>query len=247
MFRRDSSRVPAALSLLALASGLLPLLVAGRAQAEEEETHRQMSQEEIEHWLSTEEKPGQVDEVESDEEHEAPPPPPRPHGFVVESGVGALGHLGPLKNISPISPWFHLQFGYEPLKFLMAFAEGDLIFSNTSYANPPPETRAYALYGFGGGLRFTVKPTDRVGIYAQGSIGFARISEDVLFVYGYQNADRFGLYFGGDLGVEWYQVSPHYAIAIHGGLRDYNAVLGRQLSNQQALAWTGGASLRYVF
>jgi hypothetical protein len=247
MHCRGSKASLTALWLAALAAGVAAISWAAPARADEDATHRQMTQEEIEHWLSSEQKPGQADIGETEEEEEAPPLPPRPHGFVVESSVGALGHLGPLKNISPISPWFHLQFGFEPLEWLMAFAEGDLIFSNTSYAHPPPEPRAYVFYGFGGGLRLTVKPTDRFGIYVQGDIGAARIDEDVLFAYGYQKADRLGLYFGGDLGLEWYQVSRHYAIALHGGVRDYQAVLGRTLSNQQALAWTGGLSLRYVF
>ena len=74
-----------------------------------------------------------------------------------------------MKNISPVAPWFHLQFGYEPLRFLMVFAEGDLMIANTSYAQPPPEPRTYALWGFGAGLRGTVKATDRIGLYLQGS------------------------------------------------------------------------------
>jgi hypothetical protein len=248
MHRRPSS-VPKLAWPSALGALVVPLFWALPAHAADDDTaHRQMTQGEIEHWLSTDQtEQSQADLAAPEEEEEAPPLPPRPHGFVVETGIGALGHLGPLKNISPVSPWFHLQFGFEPLSFLMLFAESDLVFSNTSYANPPPQPRAYTMYGFGGGLRITVKPTDRFGIYVQGSAGGARVDEDVLFAYGYQKADRWGLYFGGDLGLEWYQVSRHLALAIHGGVKDYNAFLKRQLSNQTALAWTGGASLRYVF
>jgi len=216
------------------------------ARADEEPERREMTQGEIETWLEGDDQPKNAD-LGVEEEPEAPPPPPRHHGFVVESSIGAMGHLGPLKNVSPTSPWFHLQFGFEPLSFLMAFAEGDLVFSNTSYANPPPEPRSYALYGGGGGLRVTVKPTDRFGIYVQGSAGAAKIDDDVLFIYGYRNADRWGLYYGGQLGLEWYQVSPHYALALHGGVKNYQGVLERDRTSQQALAWTGGAALRYVF
>jgi hypothetical protein len=205
-----------------------------------------MTEAEIDTWLVGDQKPGEKDSIEADDQEEAPPPPPRGHGFVIESSLGAMGHLGPLKNVSPTSPWFHLQLGFEPLAFLMVFGEGDLVFSNTSYANPPPEPRTYALFGFGGGLRLTVKPTDRFGIYVQGSAGGAKITEDVLYYYGYQNADQLGLYFGGQLGLEWYQVNPHMALALHGGVKDYQAVLGRDRGGQ-ALAWTGGVALRYVF
>ena len=135
----------------------LLVLWAGPAPAADEPERRQMTEAEIDTWLSREDKKAERDEAADDQE-EAPPAPPRDHGFVLESTVGALGHIGPLKNVTPTSPWFHLHFGFEPLSFLMVFAEGDLIFSNTSYAHPPPDPRTYELFGFGGGVRFTLKP-----------------------------------------------------------------------------------------
>lgn len=225
----------------------LSALWAAPAWAEDEPERRQMTEAEIDAWLQADEKPGAKDAVDADDQEEAPPAPPRGHGFVVESTVGALGHIGPLKNVSPTSPWFHLQVGFEPLAWLMVFGEGDLVFSNTSYANPPPDPRTYALFGFGGGVRLTVKPTDRLGIYVQGSAGGAKITEDVLYYYGYRNADQLGLYYGGQLGLEWYQVNPHMALAVNGGVKNYQDVLGRERGGEQALAWTGGVALRYVF
>lgn len=222
------------------------VLVVAPLVAEEEAERREMTQAEIETWLEADEGPEGGD-LGPEDQAEAPPPPPPHHGLVLESSVGALGHIGPLKNVSPTSPWFHLQLGYEPLHWLMLFGEADLVFGTTKYANPPPEPRSYALYGGGGGLRLTIKPTERVGIYLQGSVGAAKINDDVLVVYGYPNADRFGLYYAGQLGLEWYQVSPHYALAVHGGLRNYQEVLGHDRLSDPALAWTGGAAIRYVF
>jgi hypothetical protein len=152
-----------------------------------------------------------------------------------------------MRFTSPVAPWFHLQLGYEPMRFLMVFAEGDLVLSNTSYAHPPPEPRTYALWGFGGGLRGTVKPSDRVGLYLQGSVGGAEVTADVLGIYGYPNARSFNLYLAAELGVEWYQVSPHLALAVHGGVRDYTATFKRDFSSQPPLAWVSGVSLRYTF
>jgi hypothetical protein len=129
----------------------------------------------------------------------------------------------------------------------MLFAETDVAFSDTSYANPPPDPRAYALYGFGAGGRFTLHPTDRFGVYAQGSLGAARVSEDVLQVYGYRDAHDFNPYFGASLGLEWYQVNPHYALALHGGIRSYASGLGRERSSDPALAAIFGLTLRYAF
>lgn len=233
----------------AWALGLSALTLAQPAAADDEEDpeRRQMTQQEIEAWLDARNVPGTRDVGAVEEQPEAPPPPPRKQGLVVEGSVGALGHLGPMRNISPTAPWFHLQVGYEPLSWLMVFAEGDTAFATTSYANPPPEPRSYAFYGFGGGLRFTVRPTDRFGIYAQGSFGLARISEDVLNVYGFPDADEFNTYYGGQLGLEWYQVNPHYALALHGGVKNYDNIFGRAGGGKVALAWTGGVSIRYAF
>lgn len=203
------------------------------------------NQAEIEAWLDARGMKGETGDPSAN--LEVPPPLPRPHGFVVETSLGALGHLGPLSHVSPISPWFHAQLGFEPFKWAMVFVEGDIALSSTSYAAPPPEPRSYSLYGVGGGLRFTVKPTDRFGIYLQGSIGGAAVSDDVLGVYGYRDADQLSPYYGGMLGLEWYQVSRHLAFTLNGGVRNYSQLLARERSSQTPLAWIGALSLRYAF
>ncbi|MEO8903502.1 MAG: hypothetical protein ABI488_14860 [Polyangiaceae bacterium] len=222
-----------------------PSLFAAPTRAAEGPKERAITSGEVESWLDSKGQPTANEGAGNDEL--APPPPPRHRGFVVESSIGAFGQIGAMKNISPIAPWFHLQFGYEPLRALMVFAEGDLMISNTSYAHPPPEPRTYSLWGFGVGLRGTVKATERVGLYLQGSLGGAEVNDDVLGIYGYPSANSFNLYFAGELGVEWYQVSPHLALAVHGGLRDYTATFKRDQSSQLPLGWVSGVSLRYTF
>ncbi len=240
---RRNARVGLLSGAVALAVFCAPAI--GRA-ADDAET-RQMTREEIEAWLDARAVTGTRDVGEVETPPEAPPPAPRRSGVVIESGVGIFGHLGPMKNISPNSPWFHLQLGYEPFKWLMAFGETDIAFSDTSYANPPPEPRAYALYGFGFGARFTFLPLDRLGLYAQISIGTARVSDDVLNVYGYKDAHRFNPYFGGTLGLEWYQANPHYALVLHGGARNYPDGFSRQRSSGTTAAVIVGVALRYAF
>jgi hypothetical protein len=228
--------------LFVLALGTLAPSV---AQAAEDPESRKPTTEEIESWLDSRGMASADQGTTGGDE--APPPPPRHHGLVVESSVGALGHAGPLKHVSPTSPWFLLRVGYEPFKWLMLFGEGDVSFSNTSYASQPPPPRSYWLYGFGAGLRLTVPIGDRFGIFAQGSFGGAAISEqNVLSVYGYRKADNLNVYFGGELGFEWYQVNPHLALGLHGGVRDYTG-LSRDRSSEGPLAWVGGVSIRYAF
>jgi hypothetical protein len=229
----------------ALLAGVITLLVSPSVHAAEDPKQRAITPNEVESWLDSNGQP--ATDSGSEDDDLVPPPPPRHKGFVVESSIGAFGQLGAMKHISPLAPWFHLQLGYEPLRFLMLFAEGDLMISNTSYAHPPPEPRTYALWGFGAGLRGTVKPTDRVGLYLQGSVGGAEVNSDVLSTYGYPDADSFNLYVGGEIGVEWYQVSPHLALAVHGGVRDYTKTFQGGLSGQAPIAWLSGASIRYTF
>jgi hypothetical protein len=222
------------------------LLAARRAAADTKVEQRQMTPAEIEAWLDSQGIAGSGD-IGSTTETGPPPPPPRHHGLVLETALGALDQLGPLKNVSPISPWFHVQLGYEPFKWLMVFGESDITFADTSYAAPPPPSRTYVLFGFGGGGRITIKPTDAFGIYVEGSAGIAKVSNDALYTYGYLDANALHPYFGGALGLEWYQVNPHCALALSGGVRDYNALLDRTLGGTPALALIVNAALRYTF
>ena len=228
-------------------SSFATLLVCHPASAGEGPKERAISTDEVVSWLDSKADAPLAADQGAAEEELVPLPPPRHHGFVVESSVGALGQIGEMKYTSPVAPWFHLQVGYEPLRFLMVFVEGDLVLSNTSYAPPPPPPRTYSLWGVGAGLRGTVKVSERVGLYLQGSLGGAQVTNDVLLTYGYQNADKFGLYLAAELGAEWYQVSPHWALAVHGGVRDYTVTFKREFSNLPPLAWVSGLALRYTF
>ncbi len=246
--RSSSSHGHRVTACAGLASALLLAFQSRAARAAEEPRERQITPSEVESWLdSSSNGKAQADTGADEDDALAPPPPPRHKGIVAESTIGAFGQIGDMKHVSPIAPWFRLQLGYEPLRFLMVFAEGDLVLANTSYAHPPPPPRTYALWGLGAGLRGTVKASDRVGLYLQGSVGGAEVNDDVLGIYGYPDANKLSLYFAGELGVEWYQVSPHLALAVHGGVRDYTATFKRDESTGPPLAWVSGIALRYTF
>jgi len=188
--------------------------------------------------------PGPKPEKPTAGEFNVPPPPPRKKGFVVESQVGVMGFIGELNNVSPPASRFSVQFGFEPLRWLMVFAEGDLGFTSTRYS---PPSRGYALYGFGGGARLTTPIFgDHFAFYGQGDVGLMRTSTDVLHTYGFHDAENFNIYFGGLVGFEWYQVNPHYALVISGGVRNTPG-LKRAVTGDHALAVLGSAGLRYTF
>lgn len=207
---------------------------------------RRLTTGEIETWLDRPVGEAPVD-LGASEAAEAPPLPPRHHGVLVESGIAMVGHLGPLKNISPVSPAFSLKLGFEPFSFLLVFAEGELSIANTSYAQPPPPPRSYRTYAFGGGARLTLPLGELFGAFAEGSAGLARVSEDVLAIYGYSDAHELNPYFGGRVGLEWYPVNPHLALGLGGGVRSYSAGLTRERSSDPALAWSFGPAISYRF
>ena len=230
---------------LAIAAAAACLLAPALTAAADEK--RAMTREEIAAWLDARAVPSTRDTGEAEAPPEAPPPPPRRRGLLVAGSVGVLGHLGPLRRISAPGPWFHLIIGYEPFEVLTVLAEADVAYFDTSRAPPPPEARAYALFGFGVGARFTLRPNPRIGLYGEGTIGAASVTEDVLSSYGFRNANELNPYLGVRLGFEWYQINPHYALGGQFGLRSYAQGLDRQFSSETPLALQGGVTLRYTF
>lgn len=204
----------------------------------------ELTQTDLDSWLDAE--PVVADTGASQTELDAPQPAPRARGLVVEGSVGALGHLGDMQNVSPVAPWFRVQLGYELLDWLMLFGEGDVALSNTSFAQRPPEKRSYALFGAGLGARLAWQPLDALGFYLQGDAGISSVDQDVLSTYGYSDADRLRPYVGAGLGVEWFQVSPHYALSVYGGARDYIQNFERVNGTKPPLAWLSGLAIRYT-
>jgi hypothetical protein len=125
----------------------------------------------------------------------------------------------------------------------MVFGEGDLSFTSTRYS---PPARGYVIYAFGGGGRLTVGLSDRVGVYGQVDFGLTSTSSNVLHSYGFYDAENNNAYYGATGGLEWYQIDPHYGLALFGGVRNTQGFV-RQVSGDVGLAWRAGAAIRYAF
>ncbi|AKU97158.1 hypothetical protein AKJ09_03822 [Labilithrix luteola] len=176
---------------------------------------------------------------------EAPPPLPYKKSLVLDSSVGVLLFFGDFGKAVPAGPYLRTQLGYEVFKWLMIFGEGDLGFTETGEA---PRTRAFPIFGFGGGARFTARFTDRFGAYLQGSVGVmkADVAKNALAVLGFKNAEDLGLYAGGRVGLEWYQLDRHFALGVTAGLRDATG-FAKTGGSGTPLAFDACASLRYAF
>lgn len=186
--------------------------------------------------------------TEFDAPPEAPPPQAYRKGLVLDSSLGAHGFTGKFGAVAPPGFWLHTQLGYELFRWFMLFAEGDLYFTDTSRTQDPTKSRAFPMFGFGLGPRFTVRVTERVGLYAQGSLGAmkADVPNNAFRILGFGDAESLGLYFGGRLGVEWYQIDRHLAFGLSVGLRDATN-FKRTIGDDLPLMWDGGVSLRYTF
>ena len=180
---------------------------------------------------------------------EAPPPPPYRKTVVLDSSLGAMRFLGKFGDTAPTAPWIRTQIGYEIFRWLMPFAEGELGFSDTSGTQDPPKTRAFPMFGFGGGLRFSLRFTDRFGAYLQGSLGAmqADIRKNALTIIGFKKAESLGLYAGGRLGVEYYMMDRHFALGASAGLRDATGFKQQGTGSDTPLAFDAGLSVRYAF
>ena len=180
---------------------------------------------------------------------EAPPPPPRKKGLVLEQSLGAVGWVGKFGGLTGHPAiWANTQLGYELFKWLMVFASGDLAFTDTGSSVGPTQNRPFPILAFGGGIRFTIPFTQRVGMYIQGSAGgdVAYVQSGVLANFGYGNAEKLGFYAGGRAGIEWFQVDRHLALGLSGGAR-YMANFAYEVGGDLPLAWDATVDLRYTF
>lgn len=180
---------------------------------------------------------------------EAPPPPPRKKGLVLEQSVGAVGFAGKFGGLTGHPAiWLETQLGFEIFKWLMVFGCGDLALTDTGSSVGPSQNRPFPILGFGGGIRFTIPFTARVGMYVQGSAGgdVAYVQSGVLANFGYAKAESVGFQVGGRLGFEWFQVDRHLALGVSGGAR-YMTNLAYEVGSDLPLAWDATFDLRYTF
>lgn len=179
---------------------------------------------------------------------EAPPPPPRKKGVVLDSRIGVFAFTGDISQLVTTAPWANVQIGYEIFNWLMVYGQGELAFTTTG-GDGKTRTRAFPIFGFGGGLRVTVHATPRVAFFLQPGLGaiVADVPERALAIYGYTKLESLGLSLNGRLGFEWYAVNRHFALGISGGPRFAPSLARAAAGASPGLAWDAAAGIRYTF
>jgi hypothetical protein len=183
---------------------------------------------------------------------EVPPGRPRHKGVVVETTVGMLGFAGQFRHVAPPAFWLHGQVGYEIFRWLMVFGESELALTDSSEAEAESQSMGVPIFAFGGGLRGTLHVTERIALFLQGDLGEmeAMVPQGSLALLGFPNAESLNLYFGGRLGLEWYQVDRHLALVAQGGVRDAQGFTMQQQffpTNDTPLMWDAALGFRYTF
>jgi hypothetical protein len=179
---------------------------------------------------------------------ESLPPRPRHKGLVLESTLGVLGFAGQFRHLAPPAYWMHAQLGYELLSWFMLFGEGELAFTNTSESEDASRSRAFPMWGIGGGARASVHFSERVATFVQADVGAltAYVPHDALAYLGFRGAESLGAQFGGRVGVEWYQKDHHLALCAQGGSRIAQG-FSKSLDSTLPLMWDAAIGLRYTF
>ncbi len=179
---------------------------------------------------------------------EAPPPRPRHKGLVLESTLGVLAFGGQFRHVAPPASFLHTQLGYELLSWLMVFGEAELAFTDTSESQDASGTRAFPLYGFGGGVRVGPR-IGNFGVFMQADVGAlaAEVPHDALADLGFRGAESLGLEIGGRVGFEWYQRDRHLALTLQGGPRLAQGFSKLGAPADLPIMWDVAAGLRYTF
>ncbi len=176
----------------------------------------------------------------------APPMAPFKRGPLVEGSIGMYAPAGRLKNYSAPGPWMRLTVGYDINKWLALFAAGDCAFLSTDRAPPPPGDRAYLLYGFGFGARFSLPAGERLRFPLRAEIGGHRVADaGVLSTYEFAGARDLSVSYGATAGIEWRAASRHFGIILEGGIRNDSGLSQRQRSDSP-IAIVSALSLHYT-
>jgi hypothetical protein len=181
---------------------------------------------------------------------EAPPPPLRSRrkGLVLESMLGILGFAGQFRHVAPPAFSIRAVLGYEVFPWLMLLGQSELAFTDTSESQGPSQSRAFPIWGFGGGVRAGLK-TGSLGGFIEADAGAltAQVPHDFLAYLGFRGAESLGLAVGGRVGAEWYQRDRHLALCAEGGPRVAQGFSKSGGGADLPLMWDAAAGLRYTF
>lgn len=148
-------------------------------------------------------------------------------GFYAEAGLGASGFLGQTAEYAALGPSVGLRLGYGLTRW---FAVGGIVSAATHEATvpPPPEDEFFQLYRLGATARLTL-PVGRISIFADGALGAAFVSTNVLDkVEVTQPESHAGLFTSAGGGLAYHIQSRHFSLGVAGEWTLYPAFAASQ-------------------
>ena len=136
-------------------------------------------------------------------------------GLYAEADLGATGFLGTHADYAAIGPTAGVRLGVQLFSWLSV---GGLVAMSTHEAilPPPPEGEQLQLYTAAGDARIALGG-ESLRFFAEGGLGFAAISTNVLDRVGVTAPDRrssLAMHAGG--GLDWHMKNRHYSIGLAG-------------------------------
>jgi|SRR5580698_1870842 hypothetical protein len=160
-------------------------------------------------------------------------------GFLAEGGLGAVAFLPKVSKDAAVGPELELRIGRD----LFSWFSLDLFAAASTHEAtlpPPPTGQYFQLYRGGADGRLALR-FNAIGIFAEGGVGVAMMSSNVLEPVGITSpGQRFSIQFHGGAGLEYQLENRHYGIGVA-----VDAFLVPQFGEMKAIA--SRLYLRYTY
>ncbi|HKP60933.1 MAG TPA: hypothetical protein VJV78_29590 [Polyangiales bacterium] len=165
-------------------------------------------------------------------------------GLHLRAEMGGQGFAGGIGRVSAPGPMARLVLGYELTPWFAVGSQLSLAFHSTNAPTPPAAT-AFQLYSLLGQARFQANLGTRVALWIAGDIGAGFASGDFLQAFGFEDAGKIGLIYGGTLGFDWHLFNAHHSLGLATGAHLYPNL--KDPEGEQSIGIEGAAYLKYVF
>jgi hypothetical protein len=165
-------------------------------------------------------------------------------GFHLRAELGGQGFAGGIGRLSSPGPMARLVVGYELTPWFALGSQLSLAFHSTHAPTPPAQT-AFQLYSLLAQARFQANLGTRAALWISGDAGAGFASGDFLQAFGYANAGKIGLVYGGTLGFDWHLYNAHHSLGLSTGAHLYPNL--KDPGGEQSIGIEAAAYLKYVF
>lgn len=165
-------------------------------------------------------------------------------GLHLRAEMGGEGFAGGIGRLSSPGPMARLVVGYELASWFSLSSQLGLAFHSTRAPTPPAAT-AFQVYTLLAQARLQANLGTRVALWLSGDLGGGMVNGDFLQAFGYVDAGKIGLVYGGTLGFDWHLRSAHHSLGLLAGAHLYPNL--NDSGGEQTIGVESAAYLKYVF